>query len=239
MPMIYQPAGRAREYADLACNIYRGCDHGCTYCYAPAVLRCSRESFHGAVTPRGTLAAIETEARKLRESGATAPVLLCFTSDPYSPGAARCTGWTRACIEAIHRGGLEVTILSKGGDRALADLDLLHADDQMATTLTLWLPGAYEPGAASTEERIHAIRTARLHGIYTWASFEPVIDPDQTLELLEAVAPWLDRAKIGTLNHMAPPSPIDWNEFGHRAQDLCRKLGLAYYLKQDLRDKME
>ena len=32
--LIYEPAGRAREYAALACNVYRGCEHGCIYCYA-------------------------------------------------------------------------------------------------------------------------------------------------------------------------------------------------------------
>mgnify|MGYP001557876463 FL=1 len=32
MSLIYEPAGRAREYAALACNVYRGCDHACVYC---------------------------------------------------------------------------------------------------------------------------------------------------------------------------------------------------------------
>ena len=34
--LIYEPSGRAREYAPLALNLYNGCPHGCTYCYAPA-----------------------------------------------------------------------------------------------------------------------------------------------------------------------------------------------------------
>jgi hypothetical protein len=45
MPLIYEPAGRAREYAALACNIYRGCDHACEYCYAPAATRRDRAAF--------------------------------------------------------------------------------------------------------------------------------------------------------------------------------------------------
>src|SRR5215472_2137732 len=30
---IYPPRGQAGEYAPLACNPYRGCGHGCVYCY--------------------------------------------------------------------------------------------------------------------------------------------------------------------------------------------------------------
>ena len=39
LEIIYQPRGRAREYADYAANLYRGCDGRCGYCYAPSVLR--------------------------------------------------------------------------------------------------------------------------------------------------------------------------------------------------------
>ena len=36
MNAIYEPKGRAGEYAQLAVNLWRGCPHGCTYpCYAP------------------------------------------------------------------------------------------------------------------------------------------------------------------------------------------------------------
>ena len=39
MGYIYEPKGRAREYGELALNLYSGCRHGCKYCYVPAVLR--------------------------------------------------------------------------------------------------------------------------------------------------------------------------------------------------------
>ena len=61
MDVVYKPRGRAREYSELACNLYRGCTHGCRYCYAPASMRtCLRaphrqatgEKWHAQAEPR-------------------------------------------------------------------------------------------------------------------------------------------------------------------------------------------
>lgn len=238
--MIYEPKGRAKEYAELACNIYHGCDHGCTYCFAPSVLHIAQEDFHASVAPRGSLIDIEADAGRFFVEGFRDPVLLCFTCDPYSPGAFAYDPWTRQCIEAIHRGGLPVTILTKGGMRALSDVDILTDRDTLATTLTLLQTDAlqYEPHAAPTTQRISMLRVAKKLGIRTWASFEPVIDAQQTLALIREAAPYLDMAKIGKLNYGPTPKPIDWCEFGRQAEELCQELGLAYYLKRDLREAM-
>ena len=45
MSIIYEPRGKAREYAELAVNLYKGCSHACVYCYAPAATFCDREKF--------------------------------------------------------------------------------------------------------------------------------------------------------------------------------------------------
>jgi DNA repair photolyase len=80
MQTIYKPKGKAREYAELALNLYRGCDHGCTYCYAPQILKMSREEFHGMPTARSDiLAAIW----KIAQYYVGKNVFLCFTTDPY------------------------------------------------------------------------------------------------------------------------------------------------------------
>ena len=43
--VIYETRGRAREYCELAANLYRGCSHGCIYCYAPSATYKTRENF--------------------------------------------------------------------------------------------------------------------------------------------------------------------------------------------------
>lgn len=35
------------------------------------------------------------------------------------------------------------------------------------------------------------------------------------------------------------PSEIDWKKFGAEAEDLCKSLGLDYYIKDSLRKEME
>ena len=52
MKPIYEPKGAAREYGELALNIYTGCPHECFYCFAPGVLHRTKAAFHLNVEPR-------------------------------------------------------------------------------------------------------------------------------------------------------------------------------------------
>lgn len=68
---IYEPRGRAREYGELAVNIYTGCNHGCSYCYAPAVLHRGREEF-AEVRPRpGIVEEVRRQLEREKISGKT------------------------------------------------------------------------------------------------------------------------------------------------------------------------
>jgi len=240
MPVIYEPRGRAREYAPLAANLYSGCAHGCKYCYAPDVLRRSRDDFHSVIAVRSNILAELTEdARRL--SGANARVLLSFTTDPYQPIEAE-QRITRQAIEILHEHGLAVEVLTKGGARAARDFDLLGKGDAFATTLTFLDAGRsreWEPYAAAPEERIDVMRFAHQRGIPVWVSLEPVIDPEESLELIRRTAPFVDLFKVGTLNHHPLAKAIDWAGFGAAAETLLQALGKDYYIKDDLRAHMK
>jgi len=72
MSVIYEPRGKAREYSELAVNLYKGCSHACVYCYAPAATFCDRGKFSSPdyIQPRpDILKTLEREAQKM--SGAT------------------------------------------------------------------------------------------------------------------------------------------------------------------------
>ncbi len=240
MSVIYEPRGRAREYAALAANLYAGCEHGCVYCYAPIAVRRARDDFHGAVKPRkNILAGLEKDAERL--AGSKDRVLLSFTTDPYQPIEEE-LGVTREAIKILHRHGLHVEILTKGGTRAARDFDLLMPGDAFATTLTFLdenMSREWEPNAAPPSDRIKAIKKAHSMGIATWASLEPVIDPEQSLEIIRQTHSCVDLFKVGTLNHHPLAKTIDWASFGYEAQALLENFEKDYYIKDDLRAYMQ
>lgn len=239
MPVIYEPAGRAREYAPLAANLYSGCSHGCIYCYAPLALKRRREAFHSSPGPRkGVLEALEKDARRLAARGERRPILMSFTSDPYQPCEAE-FGLTRAGLEILARHGLRVTVLTKGGTRALRDLDLLaRPGNALAATLTTLDPEEslrWEPEAALPADRIQALAEAKRAGLHTWVSLEPVLDPAWALEIIRATREVVDLYKVGRLNYHPRARRIDWAGFRDQAVTLLERLGKDYYIKADLR----
>src|SRR5258708_32725108 len=133
--IIYQPAGQAGEYSRLACNPYRGCGHGCVYCYVPSVIRISREEFDaGAEWRKDFIKRLRRDAAKYRDAGCTEQILIAFTTDPYHPGD---TGLTNQVIHTLREFDLSFCTLTKGGTRALRDLHLFRSGlDAFASSLT-------------------------------------------------------------------------------------------------------
>lgn len=254
MSIIYEPAGRAREYAALACNPYAGCDHACVYCYAPSATFRERNDFAISKPRKNFDALLEKEAAQLSKLGKHGQVLLSFTCDPYQHLDVK-EQTTRKTIVTLHRHGFRICALTKGGTRALRDIDLFRPGDAFATTLTFtgdddrWLE--WEPGAASPADRIYAISAFHQADIPTWVSLEPVIDPAESLELIRSTHAFVDLFKIGKMNYHPIAKTIDWRAFGHSAIQLLESFGYRrqtnpdaaksansvdrqYYIKRDL-----
>ncbi len=235
MSLIYEPKGRAGEYAQLALNIYQGCGHQCRYCYVQKMPGPAGNTWHQEPKARDNLIDRLSKELNSRSKALTAPITLSFTSDAYQPIEAE-LGLTRRVITLLKHHGLRVEVLTKGGARACRDLDLLGPEDAMAATLTFTDEkdsAEWEPGAAPPAERMEMLARAKEHGIRTWASFEPVIDPEQTFRLMREVAGVVDLYKVGKMNYRGVP--VDWEDFAHRALDLLQELGVDYYIKKDLR----
>lgn len=233
MNTIYAPKGKAAEYGELALNLYRGCSHGCTYCYAPSVLHMSREEFSKPQARQDILPAIEDVAGRYEGQN----VFLCFTTDPYQPIDEQYM-LTRKAIKILHAANVTVRILTKGGFRATRDFDLLGPGDAFGVTLTVLSCEdliEFEPGAASFAERFATLQQAHEAGIYTWVSLEPVLDPLQTLEIIKMTSGYVDEYKVGKWNYDKRANEIDWARFLVDVEGLLQNLGKKYYIKDDLR----
>jgi len=237
MHVIYSPQGRAKEYCELACNIYLRCMHKCVYCYSPQTLHISKEDFFVTPAPRPRfLESLKRDAEVLKITGHH-KVLLSFIGDCYQPINDQFQ-LARQAIEVLHFYGQSVAILTKGGYRALPDMSLLKAGDEFAVTLTCVDEAQskeWEPGAAMPSERIESLKEAYARGIYTWVSLEPVLYPEQSLELIRMTHEFVNKYKLGILNYHPRSKEIDWANYGHRAVNLLEKLHKEYFVKLDLK----
>lgn len=242
MAAIYQPSGAAREYSPLAMNYITGCDHGCVYCYVPKMMKRFRANYvHSNVY-------IKEEASLLKEVAASCKkhadspvqVFLSFLTDPYSH-FNNDTKLTRRVLQMLLENRIPVSILTKGGNNVLQDLDIIKQfgqNIQVGCSLTFTSDTdtrKWEKNAALPSERFDALKTLHEAGVKTWASMEPVIYPDQSLEIMDITASYVDSYKIGKLNHFKKhEDKFDWTKFLNDSVAKMRKHGKPFYIKNDL-----
>jgi DNA repair photolyase len=232
MVTIYEPRGRAREYSPLALDIYNGCVHGCTYCYAPSVTRATADTFHREATPRKDI--LPALQRYLALHHVPRQVLLSFLSDPYPPDHAL----TRDILTMLYAHSVPVSVLTKAPDRAFeSDLDVIRMYGKrikVGTTLVS-IDRNDEPNAPSTATRMCYLKKFHDAGVKTWVSFEPVLDPVVSLSLLHECMPYTDEFRIGKLNHHPQQEKlIDWTEYLAHVVARLRAARKPFYVKDDL-----
>jgi len=238
MMAIYEPKGKALEYSPLAVNLYSGCAHRCSFCYAPAVLRKTKEEFGHDPRPRdGIVEAIKKDAVKLAAAHDTRQILLSFTSDPYQPIEADCQ-ITRRSIEIMGQLGLNMAVLTKAGRLVERDFDLFT---EYRVKLGFTLVGRdeqareMEPGAGPPSERVEVLKRAKAAGIETWISLEPVFEAARACNWISELHPWVDFWKVGKINHdKKAEAAVDWSKFHHDVTVLLDQVGAHYMIKKDL-----
>ncbi|MFD0387843.1 PA0069 family radical SAM protein [Tistrella bauzanensis] len=180
---------------DASINPYRGCEHGCIYCYARpshAYLGLSPGlDFETIIeVKRGLADALLADLA--RPGYQPSPITIGGNTDPYQP-AEKTERLTRAVIEVLTRHRHPFTIITKSA-LVLRDIDLLAPAAaaglaQVAvsvTTLDPALARAMEPRAATPARRIHAIRGLAAAGIPVTVMAAPMV-PGLTDHELEAI----------------------------------------------------
>jgi DNA repair photolyase len=181
-------------------NPYRGCEHGCVYCFARPShsyldlspgLDFETRLFHKDNAPE----LLEDELRK--PGYRCRPIVLGINTDAYQP-IERELGLTRRLLELLHDYRHPVSLLTKGVT-ILRDLDLLEAMASKRlvsvsvslTTLDDDLKRTLEPRTASPAVRLRILREMRRIGIRPGVMVAPVIPAlnDSEIEkILQAAA---------------------------------------------------
>jgi len=169
---------------DRSINAYRGCEHGCIYCFARPT-----HAFHDlspGIDFETKLFAKPDAAALLRKElmkpgYKAAPLAMGTNTDPYQPIEGN---WriTRACIEILAETSHPLMITTKS-DRVPRDLDLLApmaADGLVSvmisvTSLDQKIAMTMEPRAPRPLKRIEAIRQLSAAGVPVIVSISPVV----------------------------------------------------------------
>jgi DNA repair photolyase len=236
--IIYEPAGKAREYSELAANFYTGCSHACKYCYCPAIMRKTLEQWSATPHARtNVLKQFERDAQRATPEQKEKELLFSFMSDCYQNEESAFL--TRQALLIVEKYGFnKVNILTKAGFRAVKDFDIFKRNTgwKFGSTIIMRneeLREQWEPGAPSIQSRYEAVKLAHEIGIFTWVSIEPVVDTEEALKVIADISPFTSFFKVGKLNHMKEvEATIDWKKFYY---DVIKELGSKPHLiKADL-----
>jgi DNA repair photolyase len=168
----------------VSLNPYRGCEHGCIYCYA----RPTHEylGFSAGLDFESRIMVKEDAPRLLRRELASPrwqpqTLVMSGVTDPYQPVERR-LGITRGCLEVLAAARQPVAVITKS-ELVTRDLDLLVelARHQAArvflsiTTLDGELARRMEPRASHPRERLKAVARLAAAGVPVGVMVAPVV----------------------------------------------------------------
>ena len=169
---------------DLSINPYRGCEHGCIYCFARPTH--SYLDLSPGLDFETKIVAKVNAAERLREALASrryVPKMLNIgaATDAYQP-IERKLGITRSVIEVLHecKHAFSLVTKSSGIERDLDLIAPMAAENLVAvyvsvTSLDGRLARILEPRAAAPHRRLRTIETLAKAGVPVGVSVSPVI----------------------------------------------------------------
>ncbi len=232
------------EYGDYTMNHVLGCAHGCKYpCYAFLQKKrfgqiASYEQWLKPYLVSNTLEILDKEIPRLKAK--VKSVQLCFTTDPFMYGYDEIEEMSLAAIRKLNDAGIKCTVLTKGLlPIVLADYSKENEYGITLVSLDEGFRERIEPGAASYQARLAALKALNDKGCKTWVSVEPYPTPNlieqDLMELLEAVA-FTDRIIFGRTNYSKEISAYTnhrafYNEQAEKVIAFCKKRGIQFHIK--------
>ena len=202
---------------DRSINPYKGCEHGCVYCYARPThaflglspgLDFETRIFYKTEPAARLSEALERRGYKVR------PIAMGTNTDPYQPGE-RQLGITREILKTLLRYRHPVTLVTKS-TLILRDLDILAELATLGlvqvsvsvTTLNNGLKTALEPRTAGPRARLRVLDSLHQARIPVGAMIAPVIPCINDNELEDIVAA-VSKAGASTASYILLRLPLE------------------------------
>ncbi|WP_068612823.1 SPL family radical SAM protein [Paenibacillus tuaregi] len=190
-------------------NPYRGCAHGCSFCYARAfqsfIGRGAEDEFqHHIVLKDNAPEALEAQLSRLaRKFGQdieamrrhVGEVTIGTATDPYQPIEAK-SELTRECLKLLAKYRIRTSITTRS-PLVLRDLDILTQMSDISVnislnTLDVGIIRNIEPATPHPEMRLETVQQLTRHGIYAGIFAAPVLplltDSQESLDALLGAA---------------------------------------------------
>jgi DNA repair photolyase len=241
---IYCPKGAAGEYSKYAANFYVGCSAMCSYCYnrhgiTAKVLGADTPTLKKCLKDEDTaLQIFIKEADLNRDALRKHGLFFNFVSDPFLKETIELN--MSAILYCLIQ-SVPVKTLTKQTwwlEEFLKEFESwtaenLHRQDSkhfLAFGFTLTGRDDLEPGASTNEDRIRAIKVLNDAGFKTWASIEPIIDFESSINMINEICNHVDLVKIG-LQSGKKYILYDLAEIVYRTDKLAEIYGFKVYYK--------
>ena len=171
--------------ADWGINYYRGCTHGCIYCYLKFLCRWRKQKEKWGEFVDVKINAPELVAKESKDKEGTA--ILCTGGDPYQPIDKKYQ-LTRKVLQNLNP-NLKLSILTKF-DLIIRDIDLFKRFKNCDLGLTI-----------TSDARLEALKKLKEEGFYTYAFIGPILPYLTDLEeIFKEVSPLVDLFMFEDLN---------------------------------------
>lgn len=237
---IYLTGGSASEYSKYGANGYIGCSCGCNYCFnkkgitakvlggdKPVLKSCFKNKEHA-------IKIFEKELLKNKTALQEHGLFFSFTTDPMLPETVELTA---LAVQICDDNEIPIKILTK----TVSEINKFHFDaifcewnlSNIHFGFTLTGHDELEPKASPNIKRIKYMKLLHEKGYKTFASIEPIIDFDSSLQMIIQTLGYCDLYMIG-LEKGAKYNKIEMSEFF----DNVNSFGKNIYWKNSIIDAL-
>ena len=235
------------------CNIFQGCSHNCSYCYAHGLSKRWGwvKDWTDAKPIENALELLENDIKSKKSKPGR--VMFCSMTDPYQPIEKKLRITRKALkmlldakrwanMQNLHSFHVMVVTKNKLVQR---DFDIMKKYDNVELGMTVITTDdekklKYEPETSSTiMERFETMALAKELGIKTFISLEPWIpwdDHTQPLRIIKMFNPVVDRWIIGRYNYRGGKQKLNevYKVELPKVIKYLEKNKIDYFLKPDL-----